>query len=69
MCPHMCKLESVLCTRMYTATFATIQKARACNTWVRELYMCLHVLNLGEQEHAWITRDKHQGDGRLWIWW
>jgi hypothetical protein len=26
-----------------------------------ELCVCLHVLNLGEQERAWITRDKHQG--------
>jgi hypothetical protein len=25
--------------------------------------MCLRVLNLGEQERAWITRDEHQGLG------
>jgi hypothetical protein len=43
--------------------FATIRNARVCNTWVGELYVCLRVLNLGEQERAWITRDEHQGLG------
>jgi hypothetical protein len=28
-----------------------------------QLCVCLHVLNLGEQERAWITGDKHHGLG------
>ena len=45
--------------------FATIQKSRVCNTWGGELYVCLHVLNLGEQKPAWIIRDKHHGLGDI----
>ena len=49
-------LEIVCCFAAYAYVWvATTQKARVLQYMGWGLYVCLHVLNLGEQEHAWIT--------------